>query len=58
MSNEEKNYDDPDHGDNACERCGDVPAFYGTDPYAEEICGDDREIWLCRKCIYESVMDI
>lgn len=31
---------------------------YGPDPFDSEINGNDKPVWLCDSCHYESCMDI
>lgn len=31
---------------------------FSPDPFAEEINGDDKNVWECKSCRYESAMDI
>lgn len=31
---------------------------YGPDPYREDLNADPRPVWECKKCRYQSMMDI
>jgi hypothetical protein len=43
-----------------CPVCGrdDVALYFGPDPFAEEIRGDDTPGWQCGDCYQESALDI
>lgn len=52
----------PEEQKEQCQSCGKFfplsEIFFGPDPFAQEIYGDDTEIWLCEKCLEESASDI
>jgi hypothetical protein len=37
---------------------GDDVVYWTSDPFAEEIHGDDTPDWYCGRCLYQSAMDI
>lgn len=45
-----------------CETCNvefdEKELIFGPDPFAEEIYGDDTEVWLCQDCHEQSALDI
>lgn len=41
-----------------CSNTKENPVTKGADPYADEIKGDETEVWECERCRYESARDI
>ena len=35
-----------------------VLCYFGPDPYAEEVCGDETPLWECKICREESAWEI
>lgn len=34
-----------------CEMCEEIKmCYYDVDPYAHELCDDDRKMWICNEC--------
>jgi hypothetical protein len=50
----------PNKEEHKCCSCGKVgdDVTYGSDPYAEEVNGDDTPVWECEECRYQSRLDI
>jgi hypothetical protein len=45
--------------DEVCCYCGTTEdVFFGPDPFAEEIYGNDTDVWECADCRYESALAI
>ena len=42
----------------ACVDCGEVDARFAPCPYAQEIHGNDGDVWLCDECRHERAQDI
>ncbi len=41
-----------------CVDCGSHEAYLQPCPFAEEICNDDTEMWLCDECAHDRAMEI
>lgn len=55
---QEKSKQTQSEKDGKCRSCGGQSARLAPCPYAQEINGDDRPVWLCADCRHERAMDI